>query len=465
MKKESLLKWFTIAMIVVFAFEIVLIGIPSGGFDATPTPSNIPTATLAPEFVGSATTEAVITGFGTEFLARCNTTEPVAVLLRDVEGITNAVQDPSTQLISITMAADANVSESTQSIRELLQPYCTPLLLRQALLEFEEDVEFTSGNDPNETKTISKRSIECFSNPFAGCYAFVFPHRTTGQTIDVNIFGRFQGSTPVQVFAEELLGSTIRIETVFANGTISAIENRGQVNADLPWENRWINITIFQDEMLEQGDFSETVNYAPNSLVRISGNVSNDTLEALNNLSMIETASVRLDDPDHPEVVLIVNDNYTRKTRLLELLNALEIDEDRVSFEVTKFSSIVRYQAYEGLADFLSDWIGDEFTFQRFALMRLDDPDAVEVSLQAIWEEKNDPQFVLVPADTASDAALEVRIVTQIEFDIVSNADVYFVRARNPLDEEEIRVEDKETPVNDPANGTDETPEPTPQES
>ncbi len=416
MKRETILKGFAILMIAGFVIEIVMIALPGqGGFPETIV---TPTATAVPqtEFTGSALANATIQQMAQRLLARCNTTESVSQELRNVPNVTNAVQDQRSQLIDISLSENASIPGTLEMLRETLSPYCDPFFLQQAFVTFPGDVTFAPFANGTQNRTFSGKTLACEKNS-AYCFVFVLPSHRVGDIAVLDVAGRFVGSVASRLFGQEQIDAGFEIRSVAAEARVSFLENRGQAEATLPWENRNVNLTRLYGELFERAEFQDETDYRPASYVNVSGNLGNETLEQLKNLSFVMDLSY-----DNESTYLFVADNLTNRSEVLQALQRLEINGSRVSFPTSGFGIIVIYRDLNQTVRFLESRLDAPVGFQRFAYVRFLDPGKVAGDLRALWKDKDEAFPVLVSLSVNSTAQLNVTVTAAVQYGEVTEA-------------------------------------------
>lgn len=153
--REKVLRWFTIAIIVIFFIEFfyVIMFVPSQNAKPSATP------TTPAVFSGQAVALARVTGFSEKLFLSCNTTSPILETeLRGIGGVANVFSVTGTSKIIVlnsSLSGD-NASGTIAAVSEIVGAGCTqPVLLREAFLEFSEkltayDVKSLGSNSSRE---------------------------------------------------------------------------------------------------------------------------------------------------------------------------------------------------------------------------------------------------------------------------------------------------------------------------
>ena len=241
MEKADVLKYFTIAMIVIFGLEIlstIFLSAPAtDNTIPTPLPPAIPTPGAA--FSGTGQTQASVLKLIASVAVNCDTKNDSVVVISRLAGagIANAVYSSATTLIG---KADVNRTDLEANATSALSGICTPVLSRFAALEVVSDATFTS--DSNQSKLVPKAGLACFASPTQQCFAVVNLDAKEGETVPILVFVNMQGSVIIQAVAEEFHGQPeqpqYEIKRVPANATVVELLTVWAGFSDIPFEKR-----------------------------------------------------------------------------------------------------------------------------------------------------------------------------------------------------------------------------------
>ncbi|MFH1199430.1 MAG: hypothetical protein V1708_00005, partial [Candidatus Micrarchaeota archaeon] len=289
MQKSTILRYFTVAMIILFVAEIFFIGINSGSSnDSTPT-ATPPVVSVAPveSFVGNAIAQAQVAGLGDELLVMCNSTSAAAAV-RAFEKVQSVSYDPSSALLDVRLYAKTDVPALAREIRSSLSGYCDANVLRFSILSFPDSVEFASAD--NKTQNVPARGLNCFSDGSGRCFALLNPSSRVGDNVSVSMFLTLQGGQLERLLVQESAPLSA-MQSVFATGEVLSVS--GQIAfAQMPWTRRALDENSTKATALGAGANVSEFNYFPDSSIVLPA-LGNETLSRVANLSFVKSALPR----------------------------------------------------------------------------------------------------------------------------------------------------------------------------
>lgn len=212
-KREDLIKYGTILIIVFFFFEFfwpALYSPSQGGPQPTATPSP-----EAQAFQGSGFANATLAGYGLKLLAQCSPGADVIGGINNVSGVAGVLAiTRDIYLVDISFVRDQ--MNTTEDVRGVLERSCIGnfTLLREANLKFSRQVDFLS-QDGNQSTTISARDLE-------NAIGYVDPRLAAGASVDVFLIADFLADGTV---------ANLKIQQVDLGALQAAVESEANATA------------------------------------------------------------------------------------------------------------------------------------------------------------------------------------------------------------------------------------------
>ncbi len=326
MEKTTLLRYFTISMILLFVIEIFFIGIQSGG-QQEPSPTPSPTTAPAEVFEGTAIAEAEVAGLGDELLVRCNATGS-ADAVRGVDGVSGVSEDPANALMDVSLYRGADALDVSRSLQDLLGGSCELSVLRFSFLSFNDTVQFTSSAD-NRSRSVPARAINCFSDRTGRCFALVNPATKQGEKIGVSMFLRLVDDRIERLLVQQQDTPVSSFKQVSAKGRVVSLSSAATAFSEVNWEDRNLNRSEIE-AALYPASVTE-FNYFPDSSI-VLPTLDNETVQQLQNLSFVKLVS-----PRDGNTLLFVEDNFTDAQAVISALRGAGVNATP-EFAASRFS-------------------------------------------------------------------------------------------------------------------------------
>ncbi|MFH1107557.1 MAG: hypothetical protein V1787_06735 [Candidatus Micrarchaeota archaeon] len=387
MKRSTILRWFTIAMIVLFVAEIIFIGVnQSGQGNDQPTPTP-PVITAAPqaEFNGNALAMAGVAGLGDELLVRCNSSSAYALML-GAPNVTGVTSDTERGIYDVSLVRGTDALEVSRILNRLLANLCDVSVMRFAFLSFNDSVMFSSQTD-NASQSLPPQAFSCLSDQSGRCFALVNPTTRAGDHIEVSMFVRLVGGDLERLLVQEQQSPISSVKTIPAQGTVASLEPLTAAFADIPWAKRQVDQEAVEAAL---GVGIEEFNYFPDSSFSLPLQ-DNDTADALGNLSFAESVSQR-----ETETLVFVAGNFSDEALAKSSLLLLGVNATPV-FPVSKLSLLANTSDENATAAALEEFFGVPVVIKRAASVELADVPSLEKELGASFGNQTGTQM-LVPA-------------------------------------------------------------------
>ncbi|MBI5228770.1 hypothetical protein HY991_01570 [Candidatus Micrarchaeota archaeon] len=202
MDKKSVVKWFTIGIILLFVIEAfaVLMWTPKGE-----NPGNTNATDEKPSlFEGQGIGKARIVSFSNNSLVSCNAANTSDVL----KGIRGVIPGSVVSFSSGLYGFKINETAALERIKNELGGACELKVFREAQLEFEDDLVLI--NDAGQNTTVYQRDMEMYAlNSGGSLSGFVFAEESLNKTVSVGVSAKVYGRTVLEIYAEEQERKTI----------------------------------------------------------------------------------------------------------------------------------------------------------------------------------------------------------------------------------------------------------------
>jgi hypothetical protein len=304
--KESLLKYGSLAILVIFVVELFISFTYNSPTQATLTPT--PSAQPREYFVGNGTALAKVESLDDELTGLCNTSQSVSRVLQGIPGVLSAVEPAvgaSGTLLSVSFDsnASANFDEFYSKIEDALKPYCEPSFYRWASVSFNES--FTASNGTSD-KSVSPEDVSAYE-AYSGRQAKAVVSLDSGVNSTVKLFVSlaFVDSQLYSIQGEELAKAPESV-SFEADAIVKQTLGEALVSKKVNWSERnSVNETVLGKELEKALGKKIELTYSRTDLVRVKGGSAlNKTL--VDSLPFVET-SFDLGE----ELVIVVKQNFT----------------------------------------------------------------------------------------------------------------------------------------------------------
>ena len=389
MEKEKIMQYFALAVIAVFAVEIILpiFTAQNQNVNATPTPIVTAKPTVVPKFAGSAIAKATIDVLYATMVTLCETNA-------STEEIVNKFSDAGLEKVSFASGnvivsspnATTAMEDAEKKLIVNLQGTCAvkPRVMRAAGVSFGETVQlYSNPADPNSaSKNVTPRDFYLYSlRENKALQGFISVGRNVNDTVSAVVYAELTGSAITKIYVEEQ-ASAAETLNVLAEGKAEELLSDGVVFAELSWEKRGANLEELKST---SGGFAiKELNYIPSRSIGISGNYSNVSSE-IGNLSFVDFAR----EENGTILVFAKNDFYDSGMALSEL-EKLGVKKEDVSLPVSKmsvyFNATDFAKAEDAMKKALEGKGAEKISFKRKAIVRFSDKALLERDIGAAIE-------------------------------------------------------------------------------
>ncbi len=329
MDKNTLLKYGTAALIIIFAIEIVALLFtqdPYGGVEPIPSPSPTP---VPEQFEGVNVSEAYIIGIGREVLAICNSTEDVTGKIEGIDGVQSASYDPNGGRLGIAAELDADVDQIIADAEIELTDNCNAIFFKRAFVRVGGRLNFTS-LDGTKSKMVLGSNFQCLQqSSFAQCFAFVQPESRANDTVELTIFVRMLGEGITFVTAEEpYTPKPLELKSADAEAVIIDFAAAATAEIGIPWAQRNAYSQKEAIELLNGSANYTQLDYRKRSELLLKAEPSNKTIELIGNLSYV----VDVIPLEEEGVIIQVNENFSNST-------LLQAEMEKLGFEFSQIEA------------------------------------------------------------------------------------------------------------------------------
>ncbi|MFH1750250.1 MAG: hypothetical protein ABH863_01075 [Candidatus Micrarchaeota archaeon] len=339
MDRSKLIKYGTLALIIIFGIEIIAFLFTQNPYQNTiPTP--IPSATPVPErFEGINSTEGFVISIGRELLVICNTTQNPEGAIRQVPGVQAVSFDSQNLRLGIVAKENASLDLVVAGTRGELQSYCTPRIFKRAFVKLGNYLNFTSASG-GDSKVLAGANFQCLQqHSLSQCFAFVQPETQANSTVPLLVYVRMVGSVPEFITAEEpRRQSPLEFKSAQAEALVTEILPGAAVHASIPWKDRFEysegQISGSLNGSLNYSEFS----YEPVSEITILEELDNATLGKLGNLSFVQSVF-----PSDGGVIVQVKGGFNDEELLIGGFDDLNISSSEYEIPISFLSFIFDY--------------------------------------------------------------------------------------------------------------------------
>ena len=324
MDQSKLMKIGTVALIVIFAIEIVAFLFTQNPYQRE-IPSVAPSATPIPQsFQGINGTDAYVISIGRELLAVCNATSDPEAKVREIPGVADTSYDPQNLRVGIVVSQNFSIEDVASKTKKVLKEFCEPRVFKRAYVKVGSYLNLSSADGAGTSKVVTGSNLACLSQPgtYAQCFAFVQPETQANATIKMMVFVRMLGET-IQFATAEEPRSVAPIEFKSANAKAVVLEVLGGavMEVQIPWKSR---NSISREEIIQKlnGTVNYTqVEYLPLIEITISNVTGNDTAAKINALSFVANVF------EADTLVVKVNGNFTDDALLVSELERIGVED------------------------------------------------------------------------------------------------------------------------------------------
>ncbi|MBI5224409.1 hypothetical protein HY989_00910 [Candidatus Micrarchaeota archaeon] len=334
MAQSNLVRYGTIALIIIFAIEIVAFLFMQNPYaNIAPTPTPTPKVALE-NFDGVNATDGYVIATTNELLIVCNTTQDPSGLLKNATGVQSVSSDLANQRILIEMDKNSSEDETILGVKGILTQFCSPAIFKRAFVKLPDYLNFTSQD--GKYKLLFSQDYQCLEqNSYIPCYAFVQSQTKANTTINLMVFVRLEGESVTLITAEEpRKASGLEFRVLENSAKVLEILGDSLASVDIPFEKR----TDYTDE---------SINSALNGSANLSdlqydlrdefiiNSTENETLNSISLLSYVLTASI-----SNSQIVAKVSSNFTNVSGVYSDLLALSIPKTKIQFPVSKLGIV-----------------------------------------------------------------------------------------------------------------------------
>ncbi|MEK6843235.1 MAG: hypothetical protein AABY04_02000, partial [Candidatus Micrarchaeota archaeon] len=334
MAPSNLVRYGTIALIIIFAIEIVAFLFTQNPY-SNQVPSPSPTPQITPvAFEGINSSDGFVVATSKELLIVCNTTVDTTPFLQNVTGVLSVSADPSNLRIGVEMKENYSDDDTILGIKTVLNPYCSPAIFKRAFVKLPDYLNFTS--QEGKSRLLFSQSYQCLlQNTFIPCYAFVQSSTKANATINLMVFVRLEGDNVVLITAEEpKTQSGLEFRVLENSAKVLEILGDSLASVDIPFEKR--------------SDFTdESINSELNGSANISdlqydlrdefiiNSTENETLALISLFPYALSASI-----SNSQIVAKVSSNFTNVSGVISDFSKLSIPKSKIQFPVSKLGIV-----------------------------------------------------------------------------------------------------------------------------